>query len=68
LKAQKDYEDESTKIAFGKSALGGYNTSDEALEKDKILLYLVERLKTSEANLAKLSKVDQKILKFEKEK
>jgi hypothetical protein len=41
---------------------------NEALEKDKILLSLVERLKTSKANLAKLSKVDQKILKFEKEK
>jgi hypothetical protein len=41
---------------------------NEALEKDKILLSLVERLKTSEANLAKLSEVDQKILKFEKEK
>ena len=41
---------------------------NEALEKDKILLSLVERLKISEANLAKLSEVDQKILKFEKEK
>jgi hypothetical protein len=38
------------------------------LEKDKILLSLVKRLKTSEANLAKFSEVDQKILKFEKEK
>jgi alanine racemase len=41
---------------------------NEALEKDKILLSLVERLKTSEANLAKLSEVVEKILKFEKEK
>jgi hypothetical protein len=41
---------------------------NEALEKDKILLSLVERLKASEANLAKLYEVDQKILKFEKEK
>jgi hypothetical protein len=41
---------------------------NEALEKDKILLSLVERLKTSEAKLAKLSEVDEKILKFEKEK
>jgi hypothetical protein len=32
------------------------------------LLSLVERLKTSKANLAKLSEVDQKILNFEKEK
>jgi uncharacterized protein YacL (UPF0231 family) len=29
---------------------------------------LVERLKASKANLAKLSEVDQKILKFKKEK
>jgi hypothetical protein len=41
---------------------------NEALEKDKILLSLVEILNTSKANLAKLSEVDQKILKFEKEK
>jgi hypothetical protein len=32
------------------------------------LFSLVERLKTSEAKLAKLSEVDEKILKFEKEK
>jgi hypothetical protein len=38
------------------------------LKKDKSLLSLVERLKTSEAKLAKLSEVDEKILKFEKEK
>jgi hypothetical protein len=44
------------------------NLRNGALEKDKILLSLVERLKTSEANLAKFSGVDQKILKFEKEK
>jgi hypothetical protein len=41
---------------------------NEALEKDKILLSLVEMLKTSKANLAKLFKVEQKILKFEKVK
>jgi hypothetical protein len=32
------------------------------------MLSLVKRLKRSEANLAKLSELDQKILKFEKEK
>jgi DNA repair exonuclease SbcCD ATPase subunit len=41
---------------------------NEALEKDKILVSLVERLKASEASLAKFSEVDQKIQKFEKEK
>ena len=33
-----------------------------------ILLSLVERLKTSEAKLARFSEMEQKILKFEKEK
>jgi hypothetical protein len=32
------------------------------------MLSLVERFKTSEAKLAKLSEVDEKILKFEREK
>jgi hypothetical protein len=41
---------------------------NEALEKDKILLSLVERLKASEASLAKFSEANQKIQKFEKEK
>ena len=41
---------------------------NEALEKDKILLSLVERLKESKANLVGLSEVDQKISKFEREK
>jgi DNA repair exonuclease SbcCD ATPase subunit len=39
---------------------------NEALEKDKILLSLVERLKSSEARLSSLSEVDQKIKEFEK--
>jgi hypothetical protein len=39
---------------------------NEVLEKDKILLSLVERLKTNEANLAKFSEADQKISKLEK--
>ena len=68
LKAQKDCEDESTKIAFRNLCSKIITLRNEALEKDKILLSLIERLKTSEANLAKLSEVDQKILKFEKEK
>jgi alanine racemase len=68
LKAQKDCEDESTKIAFENLRSEVITLRNEALEKDKILLTLVERLKTSETSLAKLSEVDQKILKFEKEK
>ena len=56
------------KIAFGNLRLEVMTLRNEALEKDKILNSLVERLKTSEANLAELSEVDQKILKFEEEK
>jgi hypothetical protein len=41
---------------------------NEALEKDKILLSLVDMLKTSEAKLARFSEVEQKMEKFEKEK
>jgi hypothetical protein len=40
----------------------------QAVEKDKILLSLIEKLKKSQADLAALSEVDQKILKLEKEK
>jgi succinylglutamate desuccinylase len=68
LKAQKECEDESIKIAFGNLRSEVIMLRNEALEKDKILLSLVERLKTSEANLAKFSEADQKILKLEKEK
>jgi hypothetical protein len=38
----------------------------EALEKDKILLSLVERLKSNEARLFSLFKADQRIKEFEK--
>jgi hypothetical protein len=68
LKAQKDVEDEGTQIAFGNLRSEVITLQNEALEKDKILLSLVERLKSSEAKLARFSEVDQKILKFEKEK
>jgi hypothetical protein len=56
------------KIVVGNLRLEIITLRNEALEIDKILLSLVERLKASEASLAKFSKVDQKILKFEKEK
>jgi hypothetical protein len=68
MKAQKECEDESTKIAFRNLRSEVITLWNEALEKDKTLLSLVERLKTIEANLAKLSEADQKILKFDKEK
>jgi hypothetical protein len=66
LKAQKDAEDESTQIAFGNLRSEVIMLRNEALEKDKILLSLVERLKSSEARLSSLSEADQKIKEFEK--
>jgi hypothetical protein len=68
LEAQKECDDESTKIAFGNLRSEVITLQNEALEKDKILLSLVERLKTREANLARFSEVDQKMSKLEKEK
>jgi hypothetical protein len=56
LKDQKECEDESTKIAFENLRLEVITLRNEALEKDKIVLSLVERLKAGEANLAKLEK------------
>jgi hypothetical protein len=66
LKAQKDAEDESTQIAFGNLRSEVITLRNEALKKDKILLSLVERLKSSEARLSSLSEADQKIKEFEK--
>jgi hypothetical protein len=60
LNAHKDDEDESTRIAFGNLRSEVVTLRNEALEMDKILLSLVERLKTSEARLASLSEVEQK--------
>jgi hypothetical protein len=68
LKAQKECKDESTQIAFGNLRSEVITLRNDALEKDKILLSLVERLKMNEANLAKFSEADQKISKLEKEK
>jgi myosin heavy subunit len=66
LKAQKDAEDESTWITFGNLRSELITLRNEALEKDKILLSLVERLKSSEARFSSLSKADRKIKEFEK--
>jgi hypothetical protein len=52
LKAQKDAEDESCKIALGNLRSEVISLRNEALEKDKILLSLMEKLKSSEASLA----------------
>jgi hypothetical protein len=52
LKAQKDAEDESCHIALGNLQSEVITLRNEALAKDKILLSLVERLKSSEAKLS----------------
>jgi hypothetical protein len=52
LKAQKDAEDESCKIALRNIRSEIMSLRNEALEKDKILLSLVEKLKSSEASPA----------------
>ena len=61
MKAQEDAEDEITQIAFGNLCSEVIMLRNEALEKDKILLSLVERLKSSEARLSSLFEADQKI-------
>jgi hypothetical protein len=47
LKAQKDAEDESCRIALGNLRSEVITLRNEALEKDKILLSLVDRLKST---------------------
>ena len=49
LKAQKDAEDESCRIALGNIRSEVIALRNKALEKDKILHSLVEKLKYSEA-------------------
>jgi hypothetical protein len=52
LKAQKDAENESCQIALGNLRFEVISLRNEALEKDRILLSLVEKLKSSKASLA----------------
>jgi hypothetical protein len=71
LKAQKDAEDESCRIALGNLRSEIITLRNEALEKDKILHSLVERLKSSEARLsaqaktheAKMQELKKKVVK-----
>ena len=51
LRAQKNAEDESCQIALGNLRSEVITLRNEALEKDKILLSLVDRLKSNEAKL-----------------
>jgi hypothetical protein len=59
LKAQKCAEDESCRIALGNLRSEVITLRNKALEKDKILLYLVERLKSSEARLSTQAKAHE---------
>jgi predicted RNase H-like nuclease (RuvC/YqgF family) len=52
LKAHKDVEDESCRIALRNLRSEVIMLRNEALEKDKILLSLVDRLKSNEAKLS----------------
>jgi hypothetical protein len=51
LRAQKEAEDESCQIALGNLRAEIISLRNEALEKDKILLSLVDRLKANKARL-----------------
>jgi wyosine [tRNA(Phe)-imidazoG37] synthetase (radical SAM superfamily) len=52
LRAQNNAEDESCQIAHGNLRLEVIRLRIESIEKDKIMLSLVDRVKVSEANLA----------------
>jgi predicted RNase H-like nuclease (RuvC/YqgF family) len=51
LKAQKEAEDESYRIALGNLRSEVITLRNEPLEKDKILLSLVDRLRSNDAKL-----------------
>jgi ubiquitin-protein ligase len=56
LKAQKEAKDESCQIALGNLRSEVITLRNEALEKDKILLSLVDMLRSSEAKLTAQTK------------
>jgi DNA-binding SARP family transcriptional activator len=51
LRAQKNAEDESCQIALGNLRSEVIKLRNEAAEKDKILLSLIDRIKINEASL-----------------
>jgi hypothetical protein len=57
LRAQKNAEDESCQIAFGNLRSEVIRLRNEAAEKDKILLSLVDRVKKDEAKFNAQSEV-----------
>lgn len=68
MKAQKDTEDEGTRIAFDNLRLEVIDLRHQAEEKDKILITLVSELNENHARLKKFSEEkNRKILKLEEE-
>jgi chromosome segregation ATPase len=69
LKAQKDAEDESTRIFFGNLRSEVIDLRHQAVEKYNILISIFNKLKESRAELTKFSEEEgSKILKLEDEK
>jgi hypothetical protein len=68
LRAQKNAEDESCQIALGNLQSEVIRLRNEAIEKDKILLSLVDTVKVSEANLVHSPKPIEPKLKTQKKK
>jgi hypothetical protein len=68
LKAQKDAEDESTRIALGNLHSEVIDLQQQAVEKDKILLSLVDKLRESQAELSKFFGGSSRISKLEEKK
>jgi hypothetical protein len=63
LRAQKNAEDESYTIAFNNLRTEVIKLRNEALEKDKILLTLVDKVKKDEANFKTQSEAQKLRLK-----
>jgi S-adenosylmethionine synthetase len=59
LRAQKNDEDESYTIAFNTLRTEVIKLRNEALEKDKILLTLVDKVKEDEANYKTQSEIQR---------
>jgi hypothetical protein len=59
LRAQKNAEDESYTIAFNNLRTEVIKLRNEALEKDKILLTLVDKVKEDEANYKTQSEIQR---------
>ena len=60
--------DESTRIAFDNLRSKVIDLRHQAVEKDKILLSLIDKLKEIQAKLAKFSKGSSRISRLEEEK